>query len=178
MVTGVSDLTSQLLSLVSHVPIHTPGSSFLRPPRSSDRVSFQQLSSPMSLTPLPTDYHYLRILLTLPARAADCNVDVDVDVLTIRKALQDALSDTFGITSAGTYIDVLAVTRWNTGVRVGGRDPWGEVVLRVHPSDAPEILAAITAASPSRPSQPRFSLLRESSFLPSLSFGSGGDLQA
>ncbi|KIK13346.1 hypothetical protein PISMIDRAFT_685202, partial [Pisolithus microcarpus 441] len=90
----------------------------------------------MSLTPLPTDYHYLRILLTLPARAADCNVDVDVDVLTIRKALQDALSDTFGITSAGTYIDVLAVTRWNTGVRVGGRDPWGEVVLRVHPSYA------------------------------------------
>ncbi|KAI6101749.1 hypothetical protein EDD16DRAFT_1648190 [Pisolithus croceorrhizus] len=132
----------------------------------------------MSLTPLPTNHHYLRLLLSLSAGTADCEVDVDVDVLTIRKALQDALSDMFGITSAGTYIDILAVTKWSTGVRVGGRDPWGEVILRVHPSDAPKILAAITAASPSRPSQPRFSLLRESSFLPSLSFGSGGDLKA
>lgn len=129
----------------------------------------------MSLTPLSANHHYLRLSITLPVRTADSEPDEDVDVLTIRKALQDALGDSFGITSAGTYIDILAVTKWSTGgVRVGGRDPWGEVILRVHPSDAPKILAAVTAASPSRSSQPRLSLLRESSFLPSLSFGSGG----
>ncbi|KAI6148125.1 hypothetical protein BKA82DRAFT_1007348 [Pisolithus tinctorius] len=129
----------------------------------------------MSLTPLSANHHYLRLSITLPVRTADSEPDEDVDVLTIRKALQDALGDSFGITSAGTYIDVLAVTKWSTGgVRVGGRDPWGEVIVRAHTSDAPKILAAITATSPSRPSQPRFSLLRESSFLPSLSFGSGG----
>ncbi|KAI6134343.1 hypothetical protein EV401DRAFT_2064091 [Pisolithus croceorrhizus] len=102
----------------------------------------------MSLTPLPTNHHYLRLLLSLSAGTADCDVDVDVDVLTIRKALQDALSDTFGITSAGTYIDILAVAKWNTGVRIGGRDPWGEVILRVHPSYAYSYAKRMLLANP------------------------------
>ncbi|KAI6013914.1 hypothetical protein EDC04DRAFT_2756379 [Pisolithus marmoratus] len=131
----------------------------------------------MSLTH-PANHHYLRLSLTLPVGTADSDVDVDVDVLTIRKTLQDTLDDSFGITSAGAYMDILTVTKWSTDVRVDGRGPWGEVILRVDPSDAPKILAAITVASPSRPSQPRFSLLRQSSFLPSLSFGSGGGPQA
>ncbi|KAG6899622.1 hypothetical protein C0993_008564 [Termitomyces sp. T159_Od127] len=45
---------------------------------------------------LPSPYHYIRIAIS-PAR----------DALGLRKTLQDALTQTFGITSAGLYIDVL-----------------------------------------------------------------------
>ena len=82
--------------------------------------------------------HYLCLSVS-PVNAAQLNSDTDIDVLTIRKALQDALAELFGTTAAGTYIDILAVTKSDAsgpsadalGYR---RARWGEVVLRVHPS--------------------------------------------
>ncbi|KIM53264.1 hypothetical protein SCLCIDRAFT_453848 [Scleroderma citrinum Foug A] len=124
--------------------------------------------------------HYLCLSVS-PVNAAQLNSDTDIDVLTIRKALQDALAELFGITAAGTYIDILAVTKSPTVSSASAdaagerRARWGEVVLRVHPSDAAKIMAAIVTASPSpsvpaRASELRFSLVHESSFLPSLAF--------
>ena len=44
------------------------------------------------------------------------------DGLLIRKSIQDALADMFGLTSAGTYVDVLFVD-----------EPGSETVIRVSP---------------------------------------------
>lgn len=48
---------------------------------------------------LPAEYHYIRFSLAPPC-----------DVLAVRKSLQDSLTQSFGITSAGTYMDVLWVS--------------------------------------------------------------------
>ncbi|KAL4077486.1 hypothetical protein J3A83DRAFT_4368818 [Scleroderma citrinum] len=85
--------------------------------------------------------HYLCLAIS-PVNGTQLKSDTNIDVLTIRKALQDALAELFGVTTAGTYIDVLAVTKFtasptlsSTDAAVGDRRrPWGEVVLRVHPS--------------------------------------------
>jgi len=81
--------------------------------------------------------HYL-CLSVAPVNAAQLTSGTDIDVLTIRKALQDALAELFGITAAGTYMDILAVTKPNASPTdaVGERRAlvWGEVVLRIHPS--------------------------------------------
>lgn len=53
----------------------------------------------MSLRHMHPTHHYIRL-----AMEPRCT-----DVLLIRKALQDALSETVGITFAGTYVDVLYV---------------------------------------------------------------------
>lgn len=50
------------------------------------------------------------------------------DVLRIRKSLQDALADMFGLTFASTYIDVLSVN-----------EPGSETVLRVHSEYVPSL---------------------------------------
>ena len=88
--------------------------------------------------------HYLCLSIS-PINAAqlNANVNTDIDVLTIRKALQDALAELFGVTTAGTCIDILAVTQSeptppststaNASARER-RGPWGQAVLRVHPS--------------------------------------------
>ena len=57
---------------------------------------------------LPPEYYYIRFSVSPPC-----------DVLAIRKALQDSLAQSFGITSSNTYMDVLWVAE-------GG----GEVVIR------------------------------------------------
>ena len=51
------------------------------------------------------------------------------DVLRIRKTLQDALADTFGLTSAGTYMDVLSVD-----------EEGSETVVRTHAAYVPVCL--------------------------------------
>lgn len=60
-----------------------------------------------------TGNHYLRLAVT-PPRA---------DGLSVRKTLQDALLQSFGLTSANTYIDVLwlAEDGAEVVVRVGSR---------------------------------------------------------
>lgn len=65
-----------------------------------------------TLSHLQATHHYIR--LAVEPRCTD--------VLRIRKSLQDALSDMFGLTFAGTYIDVLSVDELGS-----------ETVVRVHP---------------------------------------------
>ncbi|KZP05376.1 hypothetical protein FIBSPDRAFT_847812, partial [Athelia psychrophila] len=48
---------------------------------------------------LPAEYHYILFALAPPC-----------DALLVRKALQDALAQAFGLTSAGTHMDVLWVS--------------------------------------------------------------------
>ena len=49
--------------------------------------------------PLPKTHRYIRVKLSPPSP----------DALLVRRALQDALSQTFGLVSAGTYMDILWV---------------------------------------------------------------------
>lgn len=46
---------------------------------------------------LQTSNHYIRLSITPPSS----------DALTIRKAIQDALTQTFGVISSSTYLDIL-----------------------------------------------------------------------
>ncbi|KAF8550648.1 hypothetical protein OG21DRAFT_1513730 [Imleria badia] len=98
----------------------------------------------MTLSHLQPTHHYIR--LSMQPRCTE--------VLLIRKSIQDALADMFGLTSAGTYIDVLFVNELGS-----------ESVVRVHPEDAPRILAAVVGASRA---SIKCSVVKESSFLPSL----------
>ncbi|KAF8415425.1 hypothetical protein L210DRAFT_3431587 [Boletus edulis BED1] len=98
----------------------------------------------MSLSHLQPTHHYIR--LSVQPRCAD--------PLLIRKSIQDALADMFGLTFASTYIDVLFVNERGS-----------ESVVRVNPEDASRILAAIVGASRA---SIRCSAVKESSFLPSL----------
>ncbi|KAI0693094.1 hypothetical protein C8T65DRAFT_70217 [Cerioporus squamosus] len=95
---------------------------------------------PRRLTP---DYHYIRFSVS-PA----CT-----EVLTIRKSIQDALGQSFGLVSSHTYVDML----WMA-------EDGSEVVVRIGPNEAPKLLAAVTAWTGS----PRLALVKHSSFLPSL----------
>ena len=47
--------------------------------------------------PLPQTYHYILFSLSPPT----------TDPIRIRKSIQDALSQSFGLTSASTYLDIL-----------------------------------------------------------------------
>lgn len=94
---------------------------------------------------LPTLYHYIHIAIA-PANP-------DRDALSLRKTLQEAITQTFGITSSALYVDVLWMAQ------DGGRS-----VIRIQKDDASKILAAIVTWS----DVPRLSLVKESPFLPSL----------
>ncbi|KAF8064337.1 hypothetical protein FPV67DRAFT_1504574 [Lyophyllum atratum] len=94
---------------------------------------------------LSTDYHYIRIAI-VPA-------DHERDPLRIRKTLQDALTQTFGMTSSALYIDILHIV-----------EDGGQCIIRVRKDDASKILAAIVTRSDA----PKLSLVKESPFLPSL----------
>ncbi|KAI0744587.1 hypothetical protein C8Q76DRAFT_700315 [Earliella scabrosa] len=75
------------------------------------------------------------------------------DALTIRKVIQDALGQSFGLVSSHTYVDILWLA-----------DDGSAVVVRLGESDAPKLLAAVAASSASL----RLSLTKESTFLPAL----------
>ncbi|KZT68022.1 hypothetical protein DAEQUDRAFT_672063 [Daedalea quercina L-15889] len=92
---------------------------------------------------LASSYHYVRFSLA-PACA---------DALSIRKSIQDAFTQSFGLVSANTYVDILWVA-----------DDGSEVVVRLAESEATKLLASVAAFS----GRPRLSLVKESSFLPSL----------
>ncbi|KAF8228729.1 hypothetical protein L208DRAFT_1290017 [Tricholoma matsutake] len=91
----------------------------------------------------PSEHHYIRLAISPPNN----------DTLVLRKTLQDSLTQTFGITSSSTYIDILWVA-----------DGGDQFVIRVGNGDAAKILAAIVVWSNS----PRITILKESPFLPSL----------
>lgn len=68
----------------------------------------------------PSDYHYIRLAVS-PS---------NTDALVLRKTLQDALTQTFGITASSTYIDILWVADGGEEfvVRVGN----GSVMFLTH----------------------------------------------
>lgn len=106
-------------------------------------------------------YHYIHLKILPPTS----------DALIIRKIIADALSQTFGLSTEGTYVDILSLSE-------GG----GTCVLRVQQkcayslhasvvsvsdtpgSDAPKIITSLATWT----GNCQFSLIRESPFLPSL----------
>lgn len=88
-------------------------------------------------------YHYIRFRLSPP----------NPDALTIRKAVSDALSQTFGLSVESTYVDVLSIAK-------SGQ----ECVLRVRSEEAPLLITSLVTWKGNR----CFSLVKESPFLPSL----------
>ena len=116
---------------------------------------------------LPSERHYIRLAVSPP----------NLDQLTLRKILQDALTQTFGLTSAVLPIDILwsaddgaqFVVRVHQGLvelppGLGRNIIFWERVLIYWNSDASKVLAAVVAWS----DPPRISVLKESPFLPSL----------
>ncbi|KAF5381525.1 hypothetical protein D9757_008129 [Collybiopsis confluens] len=91
---------------------------------------------------LNSNYHYLRLSLE----------PKEQEQLRIRYTIQQALLETFGITAGSIYLDILWVAQ-------DGSD----VVIRIRPDDARNVLAAATSWS-----SPKMQLVKESSFLPSL----------
>ncbi|KAJ3762537.1 hypothetical protein EV360DRAFT_35499 [Lentinula raphanica] len=89
-----------------------------------------------------SDHHYLRFEVQ-PKVTSE---------LSIRQTIHRALLESFGLTGGTIYLDVLWVSE--DGL---------EMVIRVDPQDARNVLAATTSLS-----SPRIRLVEESSFLPSL----------
>ncbi|KAF9054142.1 hypothetical protein BJ165DRAFT_687282 [Panaeolus papilionaceus] len=87
--------------------------------------------------------HYIRFAVTPPTK----------DALKIRKALGDAISDSYGMTAAGAYLDILYIS-----------DEGRECVIRLDKNDAPIVLSAVVSAA----EEPKLSVIKESPFLPSL----------
>ncbi|KAG2117724.1 hypothetical protein DEU56DRAFT_747955 [Suillus clintonianus] len=75
------------------------------------------------------------------------------DALRLRKSIQDGLAETFGITASGTYLDILWIA-----------ESGFEVVIRLSIEDASKVMAAVVIT----PASPRFSLIKQTNFLPSL----------
>ncbi|KAG1721966.1 hypothetical protein EDB19DRAFT_1770323, partial [Suillus lakei] len=73
--------------------------------------------------------------------------------LKLRKSMQDGLAETFGITAAGTYLDILWIA-----------ESGSEVVVRLSVEDAPKLTAAVVIT----PASPRFSMIKQTNFLPSI----------
>ncbi|KAI0369327.1 hypothetical protein BV20DRAFT_968209 [Pilatotrama ljubarskyi] len=92
---------------------------------------------------LSSTHRYVRFAVAPPC----------TDALTLRKTIQDALGQSFGLVSSHTYVDVLWIA-----------DAGNALVVRIGEADAPKLLAAVVASTAS----PRLSLVKESSFLPSL----------
>ncbi|KAJ7613728.1 hypothetical protein DFH06DRAFT_1109032 [Mycena polygramma] len=83
-----------------------------------------------------------------------------VEELALRQALQENLTQAFGLTASGTHIDVLWVSSKATE-----KDAAGRALVRVDDGDdATRVLASIVASS----SAPRLALIKASGFLPSL----------
>ncbi|KAF9484189.1 hypothetical protein BDN70DRAFT_798198 [Pholiota conissans] len=92
---------------------------------------------------LTSENHYLRFSVTPSTK----------NELAIRKTIADALTQSFGLTSAATYVDVLWIS-----------EDGNDCVIRVGEGDATRVSAALASWTESQ----RLSLTKESSFLPSV----------
>ncbi|KZT00276.1 uncharacterized protein LAESUDRAFT_688338 [Laetiporus sulphureus 93-53] len=92
----------------------------------------------------PLSYHYIKFSVSPPC----------TDALLLRKSLQDALDQSFGLVSANTYVDVLWVS-----------EEGSETVVRIAHREAAKLMAATTVYQGPR----KLSVLKESPFLPTLS---------
>ncbi|KAL5520310.1 hypothetical protein ACEPAG_9524 [Sanghuangporus baumii] len=114
-------------------------------------------------------YTYLRVL-------AETTVETESggerrligDELTFRKTIQDALARAFGVSGAGTYVDVLrfrseTINPTDALAKDSGRTI-EDTVIRVAREDAPRIKAALASSL----APVRLSVVDESTFLPAL----------
>ncbi|KAI0354251.1 hypothetical protein OH77DRAFT_1405654 [Trametes cingulata] len=92
---------------------------------------------------LSSTHRYVRFAVSPPC----------TDAITLRKVIQDALGQSFGLVSSHTYVDILWIS-----------EDGKVLVVRIGENDAPKLLAAVTASN----ATPRLSLVKESPFLPSL----------
>ncbi|KAH9886749.1 hypothetical protein C8Q73DRAFT_657803 [Cubamyces lactineus] len=92
---------------------------------------------------LPSSHRYIRFAVSPPS----------TDVLLLRKLIQDALGQSFGLVSSHTYLDILSLS-----------DDGTTLVVRIGSNDAPKLLAAVAASTAS----PRLSFVKDSTFLPAL----------
>ncbi|KAF8900124.1 hypothetical protein CPB84DRAFT_1680697 [Gymnopilus junonius] len=97
----------------------------------------------MRSEPLTLNNHYMRFSMMPPATSD----------LTVRKAIADSLTESFGLTASSTYLDILWVS-----------DNGCECVIRSHKDDVAKIAGALA----SRTESPRLTLQKESPFLLSL----------
>ncbi|KAH6912115.1 hypothetical protein BKA70DRAFT_1266610 [Coprinopsis sp. MPI-PUGE-AT-0042] len=107
----------------------------------------------MSQHTIQSEYHYIRVAIT-PAIGRQ-------DELTLRKTFVDAVTETFGATSASTFLDILWI-----GTPENGKG--SESIVRVSPEDTPKILASVVTYTPEHGRGLRLSVLWDSPFLPSL----------
>ncbi|KAJ3742800.1 hypothetical protein DFH05DRAFT_1401224 [Lentinula detonsa] len=91
---------------------------------------------------LTSTHHYLHLKLQ-PKITSE---------LSIRQSIHQALLDSFGITGGSIHLDILWIS-----------DDSAEIIVRVDPRDARNVLAAATSLS-----SPKIQLVKESHFLPSL----------
>ncbi|KAF9074365.1 hypothetical protein BDP27DRAFT_1444219 [Rhodocollybia butyracea] len=115
-----------------------------------------------------SNHHYLHLRLA-PPKVSSSNSHsptsvLDIDALGIRQTIHHALSESFGTTGGSIYLDVLWVS---DSVGSEGRSDSVEVVIRVNPQDARNVLAALTATRSTTP-QMQIHLVKESPFLPAL----------
>ncbi|KAF7297450.1 hypothetical protein MIND_00978700 [Mycena indigotica] len=97
---------------------------------------------------LPLRHEYLLLRTSPPS-----------DVLKIRQALQESLTQSFGLTASDSQVDVLWVGQEED------KETYGRCVLRLASGpDASRIRAAIAASA----AAPRMEIVRSSAFLPSL----------
>ncbi|PPR05440.1 hypothetical protein CVT26_011318 [Gymnopilus dilepis] len=97
----------------------------------------------MTSESLSTNNHYLRFSIA-PSTTSE---------LSARKVISDALTESFGLTSASTNVDIL----WLSG-------DGSQCIVRCHKEDTAKLAGALA----SRTDSPRLTLQTESPFLPSL----------
>ncbi|KAK7688772.1 hypothetical protein QCA50_008311 [Cerrena zonata] len=97
---------------------------------------------------LSSNYHYIKLAITPPCK----------DAITLRKSIQGGLSQSFGLTSANIYVDILWVA-----------SEGAETVIRVSSNEAPKVMAAVVTSTDS----PNLSVIKDSPFLPSLCVTTG-----
>ncbi|KJA24931.1 hypothetical protein HYPSUDRAFT_135500 [Hypholoma sublateritium FD-334 SS-4] len=103
----------------------------------------------MQTTFLKAENFYFRLKVAPPTK----------NDLAIRKTIADALSQSFGQTSAATFLDIL----WTS-------EDGKECVIRVQRGDATKVAAALASWK----ELPRLSVSNESAFLPSILPTNGG----
>jgi hypothetical protein len=72
-------------------------------------------------TKLIQKYSYLRLKVVHLSNIDSTKDDEPVDAVTLRKSLQEALTQTFGLSGSGTYIDVLWTGSSEAVVRVDSK---------------------------------------------------------
>ncbi|THH04416.1 hypothetical protein EW145_g5537 [Phellinidium pouzarii] len=122
------------------------------------------MSQTVTLDP-PAKYVYLHVHISGFTDVPE-NINIH-DELSLRKAIQDALAKTFGVSAAATYIDVLRLHYGPVAdFELGVPREEGDVVIRVVHTDAPQLKTALAIAQFQGPLH--FAVVGESDFLPAL----------